>query len=360
LKRVSYRSTSILDIKAEDKLAAIYYLLLQDRISEALFIAESISESADELAECTKCFPLTFDYLRAYLSMYADPTDGDADKAIEGTIEIARDIATKYGGKELPKSKRKLFEDIEALLSDLNDYRREREEEGDDEERKESVIRHDHADRDRKMKELASSTPSLSFEIVDRKCVISSHLLSKCTVNFYTMNTEVLFSFSPFLNDSKSGGEKNVFSYIAPNESLQVTLDGDDEDDNVTVDIPQSLQNENLFVEVVSETLTESAPFYDHQLVVEMKANYGTLTVLKKETETKQKARWVKRAYVKVYSKNRDGSIQFYKDGYTDLRGNFDYASISTNQLEKATKFAILIAHPVHGCLVKEASVPKQ
>ena len=35
------------------------------------------------------------------------------------------------------------------------------------------------------------------------------------------------------------------------------------------------------------------------------------------------------RAYVKVYAKYPDGSIRFYKDGYTDSRGRFDYASLS-------------------------------
>ena len=210
------------------------------------------------------------------------------------------------------------------------------------------------------MQELASTTPSLSFEIVDRRVVLSYHLLKKCTVNFYTMNTEVLFSFEPFLKGKSGGDEKSVFSYIAPNESVNVVLPEEDVNGDgggsVTVDIPQSLQNENLFVEVVSDTLTESQPFYDHSLVVEMKANYGTLRVLKKE----QPDRWVKRAYVKVYAKMRDGSVCFYKDGYTDIRGGFDYASISTDQLDRAQKFSILVAHPQHGCLVKEATVPKR
>ena len=29
---------------------------------------------------------------------------------------------------------------------------------------------------------------------------------------------------------------------------------------------------------------------------------------------------------MKVYAQMQDGGVQFYKDGYTDLRGRFDYA----------------------------------
>ncbi|MDG1897698.1 MAG: hypothetical protein P8J37_22595 [Fuerstiella sp.] len=36
----------------------------------------------------------------------------------------------------------------------------------------------------------------------------------------------------------------------------------------------------------------------------------------------------------KAYAKMKNGSTQFYKDGHTDLRGRFDYASLSTNDLD--------------------------
>ena len=353
LKRVSYRSCSLNDIPVDDKLAAIYYLLLQDRISEALYIYQGIKTNENELNECNKNYSLTYDYLTAYMSLY---NDSDDEKSIEETINIARNIATKYGGKDLPQSKRKLFEDIEALLSDLGDYKREEDMENDEE--KKTII-NDLGDRDRVMDKLAETTPSLEFEIKDRKLFISYQLLEKCTVNFYTMNTEVLFSFSPFLNN-KNDNDKNIFSYIAPNESINVILpkpkQNEYDSSTYSVDIPKSLQNENLFVQVVSDTITESSPFYDHQLIIQLKENYGHLRVLNKNNPNK----CIKRAYIKVYAKMNNGSIEFYKDGYTDIRGGFDYASISTDQIDRAKKFSILIADEKFGCLVKEANVPKQ
>ena len=43
-------------------------------------------------------------------------------------------------------------------------------------------------------------------------------------------------------------------------------------------------------------------------------------------------------AYVKVYAKYPDGSVRFYKDGYTDSRGRFDYASVSAGDAKGATQ----------------------
>ncbi len=84
LKRVSYRSTSLTDIKCDDKLAAIYYLLLQDRISETLFVYNGLDTN-----ECKTNSELTYDYLTAYMSLYHDSDD---EKEVFKAINIARDI----------------------------------------------------------------------------------------------------------------------------------------------------------------------------------------------------------------------------------------------------------------------------
>ncbi len=56
----------------------------------------------------------------------------------------------------------------------------------------------------------------------------------------------------------------------------------------------------------------------------------------------------------------KDGSVRFYKDGYTDLRGRFDYSSLSTNMLDGVKKFAILVLSEEHGAVVREAQPPKR
>jgi hypothetical protein len=52
---------------------------------------------------------------------------------------------------------------------------------------------------------------------------------------------------------------------------------------------------------------------------------------------------------VKAYIKEKNGNESFYKDGYTDLRGRFDYASMSSANLGDVLKFSLLIASDEHG-----------
>ncbi len=44
-------------------------------------------------------------------------------------------------------------------------------------------------------------------------------------------------------------------------------------------------------------------------------------------------------AYVKVYAKDAGGTVRFHKDGYTDLRGRFDYVSQSNNSIDAIPHF---------------------
>ena len=66
------------------------------------------------------------------------------------------------------------------------------------------------------------------------------------------------------------------------------------------------------------------------------------------------------KVYVKVFARMQDGQIQFYKDGYTDLRGWFDYATLSTDALPQVQQFAILVLSEQDGAVVREVNPPKQ
>ncbi len=62
--------------------------------------------------------------------------------------------------------------------------------------------------------------------------------------------------------------------------------------------------------------------------------------------------------YVKVYARHTGGLVRFYKDGYTDLRGRFDYVTLSTDDLDRVERFAILVASDDAGATVLEADPP--
>jgi hypothetical protein len=66
------------------------------------------------------------------------------------------------------------------------------------------------------------------------------------------------------------------------------------------------------------------------------------------------------KAYVKVYDKLADGSVKFNKDGYTDLRRRFDYASVSTPERQAVERFAVLVLSDDRGAVIREAAPPQQ
>lgn len=64
--------------------------------------------------------------------------------------------------------------------------------------------------------------------------------------------------------------------------------------------------------------------YFSATLKIRLIENYGELKVFL--TNDKGHDIPLPKTYVKVYSKKNDNSVSFFKDGYTDLRGRFDYA----------------------------------
>jgi len=61
-----------------------------------------------------------------------------------------------------------------------------------------------------------------------------------------------------------------------------------------------------------------------------------------------------------VYARLADGSVKFHKDGYTDLRGRFDYASVNTPERQAIQKFSVLVLSETKGAVIREAATPQQ
>ena len=64
--------------------------------------------------------------------------------------------------------------------------------------------------------------------------------------------------------------------------------------------------------------------------------------------------------YVKVYAKYPGGQVKFYKDGYTDARGRFDYASVSAADAQGASRFAILVLDEEKGATLHDVAAPNR
>jgi hypothetical protein len=162
------------------------------------------------------------------------------------------------------------------------------------------------------------------------------------------MDIELLFSRNPFVQQHSS-----QFSQILPNLTDVVHLPGDAR--TFEFPLPKELQNRNVLAEVVGAGQTKSQAYFSNSLSVQVIENYGHVSVVGEET-----GKPLSTVYVKSYARMKDGTVRFYKDGYTDLRGRFDYSSLNTNELDFVDKFALLVLSDEHGAVVREVSPPKR
>ena len=172
--------------------------------------------------------------------------------------------------------------------------------------------------------------------------------MAACRVNYYLMDIELLFSRNPFVQ--QHGGQ---FATIRPNATAAIKLDP--KKDTHEFPLPEEFHSSNVMVEILSGGVKQSRAYYANTLAVQVVENYGQVRVAHSET---RKA--LSKVYVKAFARLRNGRVKFYKDGYTDLRGRFDYTSLNTNELDNVDRFSLLILSEEHGAVVREAAPPKR
>ena len=105
------------------------------------------------------------------------------------------------------------------------------------------------------------------------------------------------------------------------------------------------------------EIKAESIKLFDlclrSNLIVTITESLGELKVIDNKLQS------VIKAYVKVYVELNDSKVQFYKDGYTDLNGKFNYLALNTDQLKKAKKFYIFVSEENQGAIIRECYPPQ-
>ena len=296
-----------------DKLAVAYYLTLQDRIADALDWFGRVDRKA--VPEQLQC-----DYLEAYLAL------------CQGNVEGARKLAKAHADEGVTRW-RNLFAQVLSQLDELAGG---------------AAAAADQENRDQAQGVLAASEPALEMQVEAGQIRLDYRNLSGCTLNFYPMDIELLFSRSPFLQDGAA-----QFSFIRPVLSQPVELPSGKE--VLSVALPKEFQARNVMVEALGAGLRKNQAYYANTLKVQWIEAYGQLCALNAETHKP-----VPGAYVKVYMRTRSGEVKFFKDGYTDLRGRFDYASLNTNELENADRLAVLLLSPELGAVVHEVGPPKR
>ncbi|MBK9385691.1 MAG: hypothetical protein IPN34_12850 [Planctomycetes bacterium] len=315
---VARQYLSLLDILAHrpalrdvERLEVVYHLLLQDRVEEAL--AHFAKVDAARLA--TK---LQHDYLRAYLAF----TTGDA--------ATARSVATTH--KEHPVERwRSLFGEVLKQL---------------DEAEGKVAAAGESEDRVRQQTDLAEREPSLELAVEGPQLRVRYKNVARAQLSFFAMDVELLFSTRPFV-DQATGS----FAYVKPNQSRALELPAGQSEQ--LLELPAEFRAKNVWIELAGGGLVRRTPFYANSLAVRWIESYGQVQV--SDAASKQP---LPKVYVKVYAKEPGGKVRFHKDGYTDLRGRFDYASISGEGATNVERYAVLVLSDTQGAVIRELTPP--
>ncbi|MCX6898257.1 MAG: autotransporter-associated beta strand repeat-containing protein [Verrucomicrobia bacterium] len=330
-------------LDAADSMSVTYYLFLQDRVEESLARFKAIEP---------KQLPtrIQHDYFRCYAAFY------------EANLAEARAIAKLYADHPVPRWQ-KLFAEVASQLNEI-------------EGRTATAKAGDKPDREKQQSELASTEPTFDFKVENKTIALTWKNLGEVAINYYLMDPEFSFSSSPFVSEDASR-----FSIIKPNKTAAQPLPQGS--DKLDVPLPAEFAKANVLVEVVAAGQRRAQPYHANTFKLTLAENYGRL-----EARDIASDKPVSRAYVKVYARLKNGTVRFFKDGYTDLRGRFDYASMNAPaalnpqpstggaepsprngldyqmlkpaELGAVEKLAILILSDTHGAATREVNPPRE
>lgn len=297
---------------AEDKLGLAAYLSLQDRIEEAMAWLDAVprEETASQVQ---------YDYLKAYHAFHRQD------------LTSAKALAAEYADYPVDKWRR-TFAEVAKQVTAV---------EG-------AASAPDKDTREGRLEDLSAREPFLDLSATGREIHLSHRNLKDVTVNYYEMDLEFLFSSRPFVSAGDGG-----FSYIRPNlvETKELPADASE----FVFSVPEAFASKNVLVEVSGGGKVSSIPVYSNRLDLRLSEGSGRIDLRHRET-----GKPLARAYVKVYARMKDGTTRFFKDGYTDLRGVFDYTSLSTDDLDRVERLSLLVMSEADGSVVREAKPPQR
>jgi hypothetical protein len=206
----------------------------------------------------------------------------------------------------------------------------------------------DADDRGQRQNQLAATEPGFELAVASRAVQLTWQNLDAAQVSYHLMDVELMFSRSPF--GQASAGQ---VAFTRPTATMTVQLPAGKS--RVAIPLPDELARRNLLVEVTAAGKTRAVPVFAAEMDVRLTESYGQLKVTNPTGGGP-----LPKVYVKVYARLANGQVKFHKDGYTDLRGRFDYASVSTPQQQPVERFAVLVLSEDRGAVIREAAPPQQ
>ena len=295
------------------------YLILQDRIDDSLAVYHSIKPE-----EISPDMKIQYDYLTAYLDLYNDYPK----------FTKAREICTVYLTYPIFTWRNRFID----LLNQIAEF------DGETEllEKQTEETDNDKNQRQSKKEEYIAS------QLEGKSIKVTTKNLSSFTVKFYKIDLEIMYSQDPFLSV-----DKNDYSFVTPNHVTEKAIGLSAEYSTDLVAIPDHLVSSNLIVQISAGALSENLTYFPTSMKVFIIKNYGQIKISSEET-----GKPLTNVYIKCFSKKTNGQVSFYKDGYTDLRGTFEYTSVQGSDFSDVSEFSILVFSEKHGALIRQTKPP--
>ncbi|KAL6589021.1 hypothetical protein U3516DRAFT_675727 [Neocallimastix sp. 'constans'] len=342
---------------SRDYLQFICCLLLQDRVAEAITIFKIFEKrfiNKDVIKSDSLNGLIQRDYIASYLDFYNEKyIDEHQDKK----LKIARERSLKYDNYPI-KNWNNMFSEIIQSIKYLDDNG-------------EAVNINDLEDKENttlKVNNLIENTPLLEMKIDNQTLHIKYRNITQCKICYYPVDFEMQFSVQPFILSENSKNEndekKSNVSYTMPKDVELITLPEDKQSIDVPINKNYIQQHSIIEIQGCHDYFIKSKCIYQpSKLSTQINENLGILRVFKPNPDIKNKEKPFVIApgvYVKVYSKNKRGKVSFWKDGYTDLLGRFDYITVSSNSdILDIEKLSILILFNDTMGEIKEVKPPK-
>ncbi len=370
---------------AETALELIYHLLLQDRFDEAEILHRRCldvlgplpsqqsqgsgdgSDNGSSNGASTSGAATEFVMQRDYLAAYLDFSSSD-DK--EG-LAVARAVAAKYTAGSVSPRWDARFSELRSQLAEIDSATQ-----GSDSESGGDSAGMGAAAVLSKSSGMKANT--LELAVKGREIVVKHTGLkegSEIRLNLYVVDLELSFSSDPFqstggntnyrgggggsggsgggsgTDNSRNDGNAARCAIVMPNYSMTGKSSAQGQ---TSLQLPAQFSNANVVAEAQAGGIIRTCTYFGNALECEIEEKRGTLRVTNTETH-----RPCAKAYVKVYARAGGvggGKVRFHKDGYTDLRGRFDYAAVNTD--EPVERFAVLVVTRKAGSLVRETLPP--
>jgi hypothetical protein len=301
-----------------DRLALCSYLVMQDRIEEALrqmgLVVRDRSLEQEELR-------VQLDYLTAYLSFYTEYP----------AFSTAAAISQKYVDYHVPTWRNRFL----RIANQLAEF-------------KGGQQTFDIEDKKFDHEKRIGKSEQLKIKLADGVITASVRNVGRLTLSFYEIDIEVLYSRDPFFNKDMTNSFNDVFPTVMQTHDVAAS----EAEQELVFAIPEALKAKNLVIYVQSALVSEKVQYFPSELDVVAASEAGYVRV------TDQHKRPLAQTYVKAFAQALDGSVAFYKDGYTDMRGIFDYATLNADKLASIDKFALLVCSASLGAVTKVVGKP--